>query len=168
MSTDTIITLASMLSMGIAGLVLLSNIMNRGFDNVNKRLDDVNKRFDDINTRFDDMNKRLDDHGSRLTRIEDGYVEIAQRISRLEGRISLYPPIATPEAEPLNRRRLSSHSLRQFRAAEHSNRCIQPRSNSFARPNRVLTDGAMSSHSGSWRLPRRCSMTLKQVMTPKR
>ena len=100
MSTDTIITLASMLSMGIAGLVLLFNIMNRGFDNVNKRLDDVNKRFDDINTPFDDMNKRLDDHGSRLTRIEDGYVEIAQRISRLEGRISLYPPIATPEAEP--------------------------------------------------------------------
>ena len=50
MSTDTIITLASMLSMGIAGLVLLFNIMNRGFDNVNKRLDDVNKRFDDINT----------------------------------------------------------------------------------------------------------------------
>lgn len=93
MSTDTIITLASMLSMGIAGLVLLFNIMNRGFDN-------VNKRFDDINTRFDDMNKRLDDHGSRLIRIEDGYVEIAQRISRLEGRISLYPPIATPEAGP--------------------------------------------------------------------
>lgn len=92
MSTDTIITLASMLSMGIAGLVLLFNIMNRGFDN-------VNKRFDNINTRFDDMNKRLDDHGSRLTRIEDGYVEIAQRISRLEGRVSSYPPIATPAAE---------------------------------------------------------------------
>ena len=99
MSTDTIITLASMLSMGIAGLVLLFNIMNRGFDNVNKRFDDVNKRFDDINTRFDDMNKRLDDHGSRLTRIEDGYVEIAQRISRLEGRVSSYPPIAAPAAE---------------------------------------------------------------------
>lgn len=92
MSTDTIITLASMLSMGIAGLVLLFNIMNRGFDN-------VNKRFDDINTRFDDINKRLDDHGSRLTRIEDGYVEIAQRISRLEGRVSSYPPIAAPAAE---------------------------------------------------------------------
>ena len=116
MSTDTIIMLATLLSAGIAGTALLLNVMNRGFDNVNrrfddvdkrfddvnrrfddvnKRFDDVNKRFDDVNKRFDDMNRRLDEHGTRLVRIEDGYIEIAQRASRLEGRIGPYPSAAT-------------------------------------------------------------------------
>ena len=119
MSTDTIIMLATLLSAGIAGMALLLNVMNRGFDNVNrrfddvdkrfddvnrrfddvnKRFDDVNKRFDDVNKRFDDMNRRLDEHGTRLVRIEDGYIEIAQRASRLEGRIGPYPTAAAPIA----------------------------------------------------------------------
>ena len=106
MSTDTIITLASMFSAGIAGVVLLFNVMNRGFDNmnrrfddVNKRFDDVNKRFDDVNMRFDDVNMRLDDHGMRLVRIEDGYIEIAQRVSRIEGRIGACPLAVAPAGE---------------------------------------------------------------------
>ena len=120
MSTDTIITLASMFSAGIAGVVLLFNVMNRGFDNmnrrfddvnkrfddvnerfdgVNKRFDDVNKRFDDVNKRFDDVNKRFDDHGMRLVRIEDGYIEIAQRVSRIEGRIGACPLAVAPAGE---------------------------------------------------------------------
>ena len=119
MSTDTIIMLAGLLSVGIAGTALLLNVMNRGFDNVNrrfddvnkrfdevnrrfddvnKRFDDVNKRFDDVNKRFDDVNRRLDEHGTRLVRIEDGYIEIAQRVSRLEARIGTYPPAAAPAA----------------------------------------------------------------------
>ena len=92
MSTDTIITLASMFSAGIAGVVLLFNVMNRGFDNMNRRFDDVNKRFDDVN-------KRLDDHGMRLVRIEDGYIEIAQRVSRIEGRIGACPLAVAPAGE---------------------------------------------------------------------
>ena len=113
MSTDTIITLASMFSAGIAGVVLLFNVMNRGFDNMNRRFDDVNKRFDDVNERFDgvnkrfddvnkrfdDVNKRLDDHGMRLVRIEDGYIEIAQRVSRIEGRIGACPLAVAPAGE---------------------------------------------------------------------
>ena len=126
MSTDTIIMLATLLSAGIAGTALLLNVMNRGFDNVNRRFDDVNKRFDDVNRRFDDvnkrfdevdrrfddvnkrfddvnkrfddMNRRLDEHGTRLVRIEDGYIEIAQRASRLEARIGPYPTAAAPTA----------------------------------------------------------------------
>ena len=112
MSTDTIIMLAGLLSVGIAGTALLLNVMNRGFDNVNRRFDDVNKRFDevnrrfddvnkrfdDVNKRFDDVNRRLDEHGTRLVRIEDGYIEIAQRASRLEARIGPYPPAAAPAA----------------------------------------------------------------------
>ena len=76
--------------------------VNKRFDDVNKRIDDVNKRIDDVNSRLDDVNKRLDDHGFRLSRIEDGYIDIAQRVSRLEGRIGLsLPPAAEPEAAAL-------------------------------------------------------------------
>ena len=71
--------------------------MNKRIDDLHNRLDDVNKRLDDVNSRLDDVNKRLDDHGLRLARIEDGYIDIGQRVSRLEGRIGLYPP---PAAEP--------------------------------------------------------------------
>ena len=98
MSTDTIITLAGLLSVGIAGTALLFNVMNRGFDAVNRRFDAVDRRFDDVNKRFDDMNRRLDEHGTRLARIEDGYIEIAQRVSRLEARIGPYSPAAAPAA----------------------------------------------------------------------
>ena len=76
--------------------------MNKRIDDVNNRLDDVNNRLDDVNSRLDDVNKRLDDHGFRLGRIEDGYIDIAQRVSRLEGRIGLYlPPATEPEAAAL-------------------------------------------------------------------
>lgn len=76
--------------------------VNKRFDDMNKRIDDVNNRLDDVNSRLDDVNKRLDDHGFRLTRIEDGYIDIAQRVSRLEGRIGLYlPPAPEPEAAAL-------------------------------------------------------------------
>lgn len=71
--------------------------MNKRIDDLHNRLDDVNNRLDDVNSRLDDVNKRLDDHGLRLARIEDGYIDIGQRVSRLEGRIGLYPP---PAAEP--------------------------------------------------------------------
>lgn len=73
--------------------------MNSRFDDINNRFDDVNSRFDNVNSRLDDVNNRLDDHGLRLARIEDGYIDIGQRVSRLEGRVGLYPPPATePEA----------------------------------------------------------------------
>lgn len=76
--------------------------VNKRFDDMNKRIDDVNNRLDDVNSRLDDVNKRLDDHGFRLARIEDGYIDIAQRVSRLEGRIGLYlPPAPEPEATAL-------------------------------------------------------------------
>ena len=76
--------------------------VNKRFDDMNKRIDDVNNRLDDVNSRLDDVNKRLDDHGFRLARIEDGYIDIAQRVSRLEGRIGLYlPPAPEPEAAAL-------------------------------------------------------------------
>ena len=85
-----------------------TELMRQGFDNVNRRLDerlddvnsrfdDLNNRLDDVNNRLDDVNNRLDDHGLRLARIEDGYIDIGQRVSRLEGRVGLYPP---PAAEP--------------------------------------------------------------------
>lgn len=82
--------------------VAQAELMRQGFDDVNKRFDDVNKRIDDVNSRLDDVNKRLDDHGFRLSRIEDGYIDIAQRVSRLEGRIGLsLPPAPEPEAAAL-------------------------------------------------------------------
>lgn len=131
MATDTIITLATILAAGIGGSTILLAVMNsrfadmnnritdinkrvderfaaqtelmrQGFDDVNNRFDDMNKRIDAVNNRLDDVNKRLDDHGFRLTRIEDGYIDIAQRVSRLEGRIGLYlPPAPEPEAAGL-------------------------------------------------------------------
>ena len=129
MATDTLITLATILAAGIGGLTILLAVMNSRFADMNNRFvdmnnrivdinkrvderfvaqaelmrqgfDDVNKRIDDVNSRLDDVNKRLDDHGFRLARIEDGYIDIAQRVSRLEGRIGLYLPPA-PEAAPL-------------------------------------------------------------------
>lgn len=131
MATDTLITLATVLAAGIGGPTILLAVMNsrfvdmnnrltdmnksvderfaaqtelmrQGFDDVNTRFDDMNKRVDAVNSRLDDVNKRLDDHGFRLARIEDGYIDIAQRVSRLEGRIGLYlPPAPEPEAAPL-------------------------------------------------------------------
>ena len=131
MATDTLITLATILAAGIGGPTILLAVMNSRFADMNNRFvdmnnrivdinkrvderfvaqaelmrqgfDDVNKRIDDVNSRLDDVNKRLDDHGFRLARIEDGYIDIAQRVSRLEGRIGLYlPPAPEPEAAPL-------------------------------------------------------------------
>ena len=131
MATDTLITLATVLAAGIGGPTILLAVMNSRFADMNNRFvdmnnrivdihkrvderfvaqaelmrqgfDDVNKRIDDVNSRLDDVNKRLDDHGFRLARIEDGYIDIAQRVSRLEGRIGLYlPPAPEPEAAPL-------------------------------------------------------------------
>ncbi len=124
MATDTLITLATILAAGIGGPTILLAVMNSRFADMNNRFvdinkrvderfvaqaelmrqgfDDVNKRIDAVNSRLDDVNKRLDDHGFRLARIEDGYIDIAQRVSRLEGRIGLYlPPAAEPEAAAL-------------------------------------------------------------------
>lgn len=131
MATDTLITLATILAAGIGGPTILLAVMNSRFADMNNRFvdmnnriadinkrvderfvaqaelmrqgfDDVNKRIDDVNSRLDDVNKRLDDHGFRLSRIEDGYIDIAQRVSRLEGRIGLsLPPAPEPEAAAL-------------------------------------------------------------------
>ena len=86
----------------IGGPTILLAVMNSRFADIYKRVDErfaaqtelMRQGSDNVNRRLDE---RLDDHGLRLARIEDGYIDIGQRVSRLEGRIGLYPP---PAAEP--------------------------------------------------------------------
>ena len=106
MKSDTKI-IGAVIGMGM----LLVSVMVFQSASTNARLDDINARFDRMDTRFDRMDNRIDgmqyefttriddlrsdmreDHAAihmRLDGLQETVSEIAQRLSRVEGRLGM-------------------------------------------------------------------------------